>query len=342
MPQSITARPSAAPSAKMSSPPDRSDARGLPASFQWHSGAPLLSPRTDAGGVTGFKDASVVYAGGRWHMFVTTVGPAGYGLGYLSFRSWPEANSAPLHNLASSPIGTGFRSAPQVFYFAPQRLWYLVYLSGSVSYSTNPDLADPDGWSAPKDFYAAVPGLVQKNLAGGYWVDPWVICDQATCYLFSSDNRGHLFRSQTAISAFPGGMSQPVIAAQDVGHGTTFAASRVYQVAGTGHYLLVSQAFGPDGHAYLRSWTAAGIAGTWTALAATPATPFAGAADIAFPAGPWTSDVVRGELIRAGVDQSLTVDPCRLQLIYLGLDRRFPDNRTFQLALLTQTTTGCH
>ncbi len=43
------------------------------------------------------------------------------------------------------------------------------------------------------------------------------------------------------------------------------------------------------------------IAGTWTSLADTPATPFAGAANIAFPAStPWISDIVHGELIRAG------------------------------------------
>jgi endo-1,4-beta-xylanase len=342
VPQPIIPRPSAAPSAKTSSPPDASDGRGLPSSFQWRSGAPLLSPRTDAGGVTGFKDASVVYAGGRWHMFVTTVGPTGYGIGYLSFHSWPEANSAPLHNLASSPIGAGFRSAPQVFYFAPQKLWYLVYLSGSVSYSTNPDLSNPNGWSAPKNFYAGVPDLIQQNLTGGYWVDPWVICDQATCSLFSSDNRGHLFRSQTPKASFPNGMSQPVIAAQEVGQGTTFASSRVYQVAGTGRYLLTSQAFGGDGHGYLRSWTATSIAGRWTPLADTPATPFAGAGNITFPAAPWTSDVVRGELVRDGVDQTLTVSPCQLRLIFLGLDPRFEDNRNFQIGLLTQTNSGCH
>jgi endo-1,4-beta-xylanase len=335
-------RPSAAPPSKAPIPPAGKDARRLPPSFQWSSGAPVIAPRVGAGGVTGFKNASVVYDGGRWHVFVTTVGPAGYGLGYLSFRRWSEANSAPLHNLASSPIGGGFRAAPQVFYFAPQKLWYLVYQSGNASYSTNPDLDNPNGWTAPKDFYAGVPDLIQKNLTGGFWVDMWVICDDTTCYLFSSDNRGHLFRSQTTKTSFPNGMSQPVIAAQDSGQSTTFASSRVYQIAGTGHYLLTSQAFGGDGHGYLRSWTATSIAGPWTPLADTAATPFAGAGNITFPAGTWTSDVVWGELIRDGVDQKQTVSPCELRLLYLGLDHRFQDNQAFQIGLLTQTNSTCH
>jgi endo-1,4-beta-xylanase len=342
--QPDTPGPSVALSARTPTPTAGSGGGRLSTSFQWRSGTPVISPRVDASGVTGLRDASVVYSGGRWHVFVTTVGSTGYGLGYLSFSRWSDANSATLHNLASSAIGPGFRAAPQVFYFAPQKLWYLVYQSGNSSYSTNPDLSNPNGWSAPKDFYAGVPALIQKNLAGGsggYWVDSWVICDETNCYLFSSDNRGHLFRSQTAKATFPNGMNQPVIAAQDSGQGTTFAASRVYQVVGTGQYLLLSQAFGPDGHGYLRSWRSTSIAGTWTSLADTPATPFAGAANIAFPASPWTSDIVRGELIRAGVDQSLAVNPCQLRLLYLGLDHRFQDNRTFQIGLLTQANSTC-
>lgn len=321
-----------------------SDGRRLSRSFQWRSGTPLISPRTDDTGVTGFKDASVVQDGGRWHVFVTTISSAGYGLGYLSFSRWSDAHSAPLHTLASSPIGPGFRAAPQVFYFAPQKLWYLIYQSGNISYSTNADLNNPNGWSAPKDFYPGVPAVIQKNLGGGagFWVDPWVVCDDTDCHLFSSDNRGHLFRSQTAKTSFPSGMSQPVIAAQDSGQGTTFAASRVYQVAGTDRYLLLSQAFGADGHGYLRSWTSTSIGGRWTPLADTPSAPFAGAADITYPARPWTSDIVRGELIRDGVDETLAVNPCQLRLLYLGLDRRFRDNRTFQIGLLTQTNSTCH
>jgi endo-1,4-beta-xylanase len=98
----------------------------------------------------------------------------------------------------------------------------------------------------------------------------WVVCDEADRSLFSSDNHGHPFRSQTPKASFPNGMSQPVIAAQDSGQGTSFAASRAYKVVGTGRYLLLSQAFGGDGHGYLRSWTSARVAGPWTPLAGTP------------------------------------------------------------------------
>jgi endo-1,4-beta-xylanase len=238
-------------------------------------------------------------------------------------------------------MGPGFRATPQVFYFAPQKLWYLVYQTGNASYSTNPDINNPNGWSASKNFYAEVPDLIGKELAGGFWVGMWVICDEKDCYLFSSDNRGHLFRSQTPKATFPDGMSQPVIAAKDSGQATSFAASRVYQVAGTGQYLLLSPAFAGNGHGYLRSWTSRRIAGPWSPLADTPSTPFASEANIAFSPSPWTGSIVQGELIRDGYDQRLVVSPCHLQLLYLGLDPHFQDHQAFQIGLLTQTNPTC-
>jgi Glycosyl hydrolase family 62 len=332
--------PASSPATSTSTATARTGAGMLPSTFRWSSGAPVISSVSDAGGVTGVKDPSVVFYGGTWHVFVTTVGPAGFGLGYLSFSRWSDAGSARIYPLASGPLGGGYRATPQVFYFAPQKMWYLVYQTGNASYSTNPDISNPNGWSAPKDFYAAVPDLI-RHQAGGGWVGMGVICDDTDCYLFSSDNHGHLFRSQTPKASFPNGMSQPVVAAADSGQGTTFAASRVYSVTGTGQYLLLSQAFGGDGHGYLRSWTSPRLTGPWTPLAGTSATPFAGAADITFSPSPWTSDVVAGELIRDGDDQKLTVSPCHLRLLFLGLDHAFHDNRVFRIGLLTQTNSTC-
>jgi endo-1,4-beta-xylanase len=169
----------------------------------------------------------------------------------------------------------------------------------------------------------------------------WVICDTTDCYLFSSNSRGQLFRSQTSRTSFPHGMSQPVIAVDDSRQGTSLAASHVYRVTGTGKYLLLGQAFGGDGHGYLRSWTAARLTGPWTSQADSPAHPFAGANDVTFAAAPWTSNIVDGELVRDGYDQNLSVSPCYLQLLYLGLDHRFSDNRSFGIGLLTQTNSTC-
>ncbi|MET8053648.1 non-reducing end alpha-L-arabinofuranosidase family hydrolase [Streptosporangium sp. NPDC005286] len=102
---------------------------------------------------------------------------------------------------------TGYRAAPQVFYFAPQNLWCLVYQTGNASYSTTTDISNPASWSAPRHFYSGMPDIIRQNIGNGYWVDMWVTCDTVNCHLFSSDDNGHLYRSQTTVANFPNGFS---------------------------------------------------------------------------------------------------------------------------------------
>jgi hypothetical protein len=42
-------------------------------------------------------------------------------------------------------IGSRYAAAPQLFYFAPDDEWYLVYQTGPPSYSTSKNPADPQG-----------------------------------------------------------------------------------------------------------------------------------------------------------------------------------------------------
>ncbi len=276
-------------------------------------------------------------------MFASTASPSGYNLVYLSFSDWAQAGSATHHYLDRTAIGSGYRAAPQVFYNAPQRLWYLVYQTGNASYSTNPDISNPNGWSAPRNFYSSMPDIIRQNIGNGYWVDMWVICDSANCYLFSSDDNGHLYRSQTTAGQFPNGFTNTVIALQDSKY-ALFEASNVYKVQGTNQYVLLVEAIGSDGRRYFRSWTATSLAGTWTQLAASESNPFARANNVSFPAGAWTRDISHGEMIRAGYDQTLTIPSCRLQYLYQGMN---PDSGgdynllPWRLGLLTQTNSTC-
>jgi Glycosyl hydrolase family 62 len=70
-------------------------------------------------------DPTVVHYNGRWHVFASVANSSGYSLAYLNFTDWSQAGSAPQYYLDRSGIGTGYRAAPEVFYFVPQKLWYL-------------------------------------------------------------------------------------------------------------------------------------------------------------------------------------------------------------------------
>jgi hypothetical protein len=340
----VTCTGSTEPTTPPTTPPSTPPGGALPSSYRWSSSNILISPKSDAThNVAGIKDPSVVYHNGRYHVFASTANASGYNLVYLNFTDWSQAASATHHYLDQSPIGTGYRAAPQVFYFAPQRLWYLVYQTGNASYSTNPDISNPNGWTAPRHFYSGMPDIIRDNIGSGYWVDMWVICDTSNCYLFSSDDNGHLYRSQTTLANFPNGMTNTVIAMQD-SRNLLFEASNVYQVSGSNQYLLLVEAIGSDGRRWFRSWTSPSIAGTWTQLAATESNPFARSTNVTFTGTAWTRDISHGEMIRSGNDQTLPISPCAMRYVYQGLDPNAGgdyNSLPWRLGLLTQTNSTC-
>ena len=333
------------PAAQKATAPSTRSATALPSRFSWSSGGPLIAPKPDAThNIAGIKDPTVVHYNGKYHVFASVASSSGYSLVYLNFSDWSQAGSATHHYLDRTAIGTGYRAAPQVFYYAPQRLWYLVYQTGNASYSTNSDISNPNGWSAPRNFYSSMPDIIRQNIGGGYWVDMWVICDSANCYLFSSDDNGHLYRSQTTVGQFPNGFTNTVIAAQDSNKYALFEASNVYKVQGSNQYLLLVEAIGSDGRRYFRSWAASSLAGSWSPLAASESNPFARASNVTFPAGTWTRDISHGEMIRAGYDQTLTIPACKLQYLYQGKDPNAGgdyNSLPWRLGLLTQTNSTC-
>ena len=103
--------------------------------FNWTSSPPLIAPQPDPSQtIYAVKDPSIVYANGKYHVFITTAGSAGWGLGYTSFDKWSNSSAAKIVPLDKSPMGPGYRAAPQVFYFAPQKTWYLVYQGADPLY----------------------------------------------------------------------------------------------------------------------------------------------------------------------------------------------------------------
>lgn len=312
-----------------------------PPRFHWRSSAQLIAPRAgDGNGYSALKDPTIVYVDGEYHVFMTSVGAEGWHMAYTHFTDWSQASTAPIVDLKQSGIGPGYRAAPQVFYFAPQKLWYMVYQSGPPVYSTTATIGDPLSWSGPKPFFDQAPDIIKAATGQEAWLDFWVICDDVSCYLFNTDDHGNLFRSRTSLQQFPAGFSDTrrmMTGPRD----DIFEASMHYRLAGTNTYLTLVEAIGPQGR-YFRAWTSDRLDGDWRLLAGSPSRFFAGSDNVVFDGEAWSQGVSHGELVRSGYDQTLTLDPCQpLQFLYQGLEPHAADTAyidlPYRLGLLTAT-----
>lgn len=315
--------------------------------FRWTTGDPVFGPKPDATHESvAVKDPTVVKVGSRYHVFFTTTPGEGGGwnIAHKSFESWEDAEAAPVTYLDTTAIGPGYRAAPQVFYFAPQKTWYLVYQDGNAAYSTTTDIDDPTSWSAPKHFYDGMPQIVRDNIGNGFWLDFWNICDEETCYLFSTDDNGHHYRSETSVKDFPHGFGGTVIAKEDPNRFSMFEGDAVYKIDGSDTYLMLIEAFGPDGARMYKAWTADSldaVGDEWEPLATTGDDPFGRTTQVAFTTQRWTDDFSHGELLRSGRDQQLTVDPCEpLRFLFQGYDPAEPSgpgygDKPYRLGLAT-------
>jgi len=303
----------------------------LPASFSWNHSSFLVSAKNDSTHTAvAIKDPSVVNINGRYHVYATIRANNTWQLGHLNFADWAQASAASQFYLDTQPKpNLQGKFAPTLFYFSPGNLWYLVYMgAGQPQYSTSTNPADPTSWSAPKNFFSARPQVLLDNRGSGDWIDPWVICGWVNCYMFYADDNGHIYRARTPIGSFPGGFTDTVITLQDSNRFNLFEAPHVYLVNGQSKYLAIVEAIGANGR-YFRSFTTDRLDGTWTPLAATEANPFAGKANVTYPAGLSRSDVSHGELVRASNNERMELDPCRLQFLTQSIDAATPSGTDY-------------
>jgi len=283
----------------------------------WTASAPLVGPEDREGDhYYSVKDPSIVRHNDRWHLFVSVRGrERSHQIEYLSFADWQSAGQAHRQMLRCRE---GYFCAPQVFYFRPQRKWYLVYQvvepdrkpGLQPAYSTTDDISDPDSWSQAELFFPEGPEGVSK------WIDFWVICDEERAYLFFTSLDGRLRRMSTGINDFPHGFSNLTLALK----ADIFEAAHIYRVGDRGTYLGLIEAQGPQPHwRYYVAYTADRLDGAWLPLAPGREHPFAGAGNVEQPSGHWTDNVSHGELIRSGCDETLTIDPTELQFLIQGV-----------------------
>ena len=288
---------------------------GLTPPFQWSAAAPVIEAKsTPMRDIVALKDPTIVRYQNRWHLFATTASSQGkWGMTYLNFADWKEAGSANQFPLDDNPNLRGYHCAPQVFFFRPQNKWYLIYQSPQPQFSTTTDLADPMSWSKPANFFPSKPSTVVNK-----WLDYWIICDETHAYLFFSDDDGRFYRSRTKLESFPNGFEAPAIALQEA-KADCFEASCTYRIKGTSKYLMFVEAMGKSHARYFRAFLSDSLDGQWRPLATTWEKPFAGASNVRFADGkPWTDSISHGELLRDGYDETMTIDPSNLVLLYQG------------------------
>ena len=153
------------------------------------------------------------------------------------------------------------------------------------------------------------------------WIDFWVICDDTRAHLFfTSLNSAKMFRSETKLADFPHSWSKPHVAlTADV-----FEASHTYSLKGTDNYLTIieaeAQAIPRVGkRRYYKAYKADSLDGYWLPLAATAKKPFASPINVRHESEHWTDSFSHGELIRSGCDQTLEVDPAKLEFLFQGV-----------------------
>ncbi|CUH92940.1 non-reducing end alpha-L-arabinofuranosidase family hydrolase [Herbinix luporum] len=238
----------------------------------------------------GAKDPTIVYYGGKYHVFYTGANQSGgWQMLYTSATTLDGLKNAPRTYM--SKIGEAYFCAPEVFYFEPHGLWYLVYQDGTygAAYATTSNISDPNSWSGPKSF----------GISGNMGWDYYIICDDKYAYMYNSpdDGSGKVYLRKTTLDKFPHGWSAPEVALND-----TFEGAEVYKSLADGKYYLLVEDM-KDGR-YYELWTSSSAGGPWKQVAEK----WAWRGNLKYNADKWTTHVSHGELIRAGYNQKLEIN----------------------------------
>lgn len=291
----------------------------LPTTLKWQSSGILVNIKPDGSShkIVSVKDPTIQKYKDKYLIYCTVYNTSNstWSMQFIQFSDFSQADAAtPTFMDQVSGFG-GYKCAPELFYFAPKQLWYLIWQQQDPAYSTTTTPDDPKSWSAPKRFYAngSIPNAPKLP------IDYWPIADDKNFYLFFTGDDGKVYRAKTTLEQFPNGFGAPVTV-KSLGTDIIFEGSSHYKVKGTVNtYLHLVEGMGSTGR-YYSAWTSEGIEGAWQDYMVGQNKPFARTNNVTFAPGTtdWSDDVSHGELIRDNPDQTQELDMCNLKLLYQG------------------------
>ncbi len=314
--------------------------------FSWTASVPLIGPAPATDKSCAIKDPSVVWHEGRWHIFATIKTDRPANMEYLSFTDWDKADAAPRHVIT---LDETYHCAPQVFYFRPKKTWYLIYQWTDKSpktpyfgpaFSTLSDVSRPETLTKPVMLFPTKPENVER------WIDFWVICDETHAYLFFTGDDGRFWREPDDSGRF----SRRLVPARTrhAGQDQRAVRGRPYlSFERAGDLPQSGRGDRPAGPAVLQ-----GVSGRSARRPLAADRGLVGASFRVHPerplrAGvePWTDSISHGELLRDGIDETLTVDPAHLRFLFQGCSQKDRAGKSYgqfpwRLGILEPAGTG--
>ena len=276
--------------------------------YSWEIDKPILSKgKPGSFDETAVKDPSVVFYNNRWHIFYTAGGLGEYTTGYVSAKKLEKLNDVRRYELKQIRGKERYGCAPQVFYYEPQKLWYLIFQNRDSNYqpmySSTKTIDKPESWSEPKP-------LLEKD-EKTKWIDFWIIGDEKQMYLFYTRAHKGVMGRTCSFDDFPNNWEKPQKVFDNV-----HEAVHIYKDLDTEKYHMIYEINTNN----IRSFGLAAandLLGDWEKITDLYATPD----NIYFPkkVQAWTEMVSHGEIIRNGYNQKMEYNSKNCSWIIQGL-----------------------